>query len=285
VSNAVTLTGADTNDLITIANHGLTTDDAVVFRSLSTEGDAVFNIDTTYYVIAANLTASAFALATAASGSAVDIPVAAIDDGTDAFSNALFRVHSNVAIGNGAVRATGPSGTASVAWNDSTTTSGADTVSVVHSAVAGGSAQKTTYRTITPVAATLLGGAGGTAADWTESAGADANHITVTPLVWDNANNTIVIQALHGAVAVGIQPVEYLLYAYDDNDIFYLQEGAVATSMAGFEGVYIISGSGLYGLLGHQADGTLGALFTLGDIQHIDYEVLAANVSVFNLGT
>ena len=56
--------------------------------------------------------------------------------------------------------------------------------------------------------------------------------------------------------------------------------------MAGFEGAYVAGGaSSLYGLLGHQADGTAGAAFTLGDIQHIDYEVLPGNVSVFNLGS
>jgi hypothetical protein len=285
VSCAVSLDGANANDLITIANHGLTTGDAVVFRALSTEGDAVFNIDTTYYVIAANLSASAFALSATSGGGAIAIGGDDIDDGADAYSNNLFRVHPNATIGNGAARTTGPNGTASVAWNDSTTTSGADTVSIWKSAAAAGQAQKTTYRTITPVVGTTFGGAGGTAIDWTESAGADGNHITATPLIWDNANNTIVTQVLHGAVTLGIQSVEYMLYAYDDNDIFFLQEGGKATTMAGFEGAYVAGGGGLYGLNGHLADGTGGAAFTLGDLQHIDYEVLPGNVSVFNLGT
>jgi len=286
VSCAVTLTGANANDLITIANHGLTTGDAVVFRALSTEGDAVYNVDTTYYVIAANLTASAFALSATSGGGAIAIDANAIDDGADAYSNALFRVHPNSTIGNGASRTTGPNGTASVAWNDSTTTSGADTVSIWHSGVAAGQAQKATYRTITPVVGTTLGNGGSTAIDWTENANAGAGYVAATPLIWDNANNTLVVQILHGAVSVGIQSVEYLKYAYDSNDIFYKAEGATATTMAGFEGAYVAGGANsLYGLNGHLADGAGGVAFTLGDIQHIDYEVLPGNVSVFNLGS
>jgi hypothetical protein len=286
VSCAVSLDGANAADLITIAAHGLTTGDAVVFRALSTEGNAVFNIDTTYYVIAAGITTSAFALSATADGGAIAIGADDIDDGSDAYSNSLFRVHPNATVGNGAARTTGPSGTASVAWNDSTTTSGADTVSVWTSASAAGTAQKTTYRTTTPVIGTTLGNAK-TAIDWTESTGADAAHVTALPLIWDNANNTIVIQVLHGAVpATGPQPVEYLLYAYDSNDIFFNSEGATATSMAGFEGYYIAGGaSGVYGLNGHLADGTGGAVFDAGDMFHIDYEVLPGNVSVFNLGS
>ena len=55
--------------------------------------------------------------------------------------------------------------------------------------------------------------------------------------------------------------------------------------MAGFEGAYIAGGSGVYGLNGHLADGTGGVAFTAGDMQHIDYEVLPGNVSVWNLGS
>ncbi len=286
VSCAVTLTGANANDVITIANHGLTTNDQVVFRALSTEGDAVYDVDTTYYVIAANITTGNFALSATEGGGAIAIGADNIDDGADAYSNALFRVHPNATIGNGAARTTGPSGTASVAWNDSTTTSGADTVSIWHSGVAAGNAEKTTYRTITPVVGTTLGGAGSTAIDWTEDLNVGADYVAATPLVWDDANNTIVTQILHGAVpATGPQPVEYLLYAYDSEDVFFNLQGATATTMAGFEGAYIAGGNGAYGLNGHLADGTGGAAFTLGDMYHIDYEVLPGNVSVFNLGS
>jgi len=261
----------------------------VVFRALSAEALADgFALNTIYYVQSGGLTASAFALGTAAGSGTVTISNADIDDGTDAYSNALFRVHPNASIGKGASRSTGPSGTASVAWNDSTTTSGADTVSVWAAATALGNAQATTYRTITPVIGTTLGTAGAaTAIDWLEVAGASTSHVTATPKVWDNANNTLVIEVLHGVVpSTGPQPVEYLLYAYDSNDIFYKAEGVTATTMAGFEGAYVAGGSAsVYGLLGHQADGTLGLLFSLGDIQHIDYEVLPGNVSVFNLGS
>ena len=104
--------------------------------------------------------------------------------------------------------------------------------------------------------------------------------------VWDDANNQLIIEILHGAVSQGvIQAKEYIRYSYDDNDVFYLQQGGKGTTLAGFEGAYIAGGGGLYGLKGHQADGTLGLLFTLGDMQHIDYEAIPSNVSVFNLGT
>ena len=271
-------------DLYKVNAHGLVVGDSVIFRgTLSTEMDAQFDKDVQYFVKTA--TAHTFQLATvSATGTTVNISGAAATPVDDCAALAvdcdLYRYHASATVD----RTTGPDGTASVAWNDSATTSGADTVSAYSSTTV--QSEKTSYRTITPVVTTVLSD-DQTAIDITQEGtpGAVAGSVLLTPLVWDNANNTIVIQALHGAVAVGIQAVEYLLYAYDDNDIFYLQEGAVATSMAGFEGAYIISGGGLYGLLGHQADGTLGALFTLGDIQHIDYEVLAANVSVFNLGS
>jgi len=119
--------------------------------------------------------------------------------------------------------------------------------------------------------------------------------VLMTPLIWDNANNTIVIQVNHGVSNAAVvnntylaplQSVEYLLYAYDSNDAFYKAEGATATTMAGFEGAYVAGGaSSLYGLLGHQADGTGGVAFSAGDIQHIDYEALPGNVSVFHLGS
>jgi len=64
-----------------------------------------------------------------------------------------------------------------------------------------------------------------------------------------------------------------------------LQQDAKGSSLAGFEGAAVAGGGGLYGLAGHRADGTLGLLFTLGDMYHIDYEPIASNVSVFSLGT
>ena len=146
------------------------------------------------------------------------------------------------------------------------------------------------------VVGTVIGG-DQTAIEVTEESvgGAVVGSVLITPLIWDNANNTLVVQVNHGVSnpAVGanthlpaLQSVEYLKYSYDSADIFYKAEGATATTMAGFEGAYVAGGAdSLYGLLGHQADGTAGVAFSAGDIQHIDYEVLPGNVSVFNLGS
>ena len=91
----------------------------------------------------------------------------------------------------------------------------------------------------------------------------------------------LVLEMLHGAVSQGvIQATEYIRYTYDDNDAFFLTQGTTASSLAGFEGAYVAGGSGVYGLKGHQADGTAGVLFSAGDIQHIDYEPIASNTQI-----
>ncbi|SVE52056.1 uncharacterized protein METZ01_LOCUS504910, partial [marine metagenome] len=229
--------------------------------------DLVFDVDTVYYVIAANLAANTFALATAAGGSAIAIGAELINDCSAATCD-LFRAPASYTASR---TTTGGVGTASVSWSDVTSTSSAETVTVYKDATH--EATSTAYRHIAPAAATTLGGAGATALDWTESTGADGNHITSTPKVWDNANNMLVLEILHGAVTQGVlQATEYIRYSYDDNDVFYLQQGAKGSSLAGFEGAGVAGGGGLYGLAGHQADGALGLLFTLGDMYHIDYE-------------
>jgi hypothetical protein len=279
-------------DLYLVEAHGLVVGDSVIFRgALSTEMDAQFDKDTVYYVKTA--TAHTFQLATvSATGTTVNISGNAATPVDDCAANAtdcdLYKNHASAT----ADRTTGPNGTASVAWNDSATTSGADVVSAYSSTTV--QSQKTSYRTITPVVGTTISD-DQTAIDITEESvgGAVAGSVLMTPLIWDNANNTIVIQVNHGvsnaAVAANthtpaLQSVEYLLYASDSNDAFFNAEGATGTSMAGFEGAYIAGGSGAYGLLGHQADGTGGVAFSAGDMQHIDYEVLPDNVSVFHLG-
>jgi len=280
-------------DLYLVPAHGLVVGDSVVFRgALSTEFDATFDKDTRYYVKTA--TAHSFSLATvSATGTTVNISGNAatpIDDcATSATDCDLYMYHASAT----SDRTTGPNGSASVAWNDSATTSAADVVSAYSSTTV--QSQKTSYRTITPVVGTTISD-DQTAIDITEESvgGLVAGSVLMTPLIWDDANNTLVIQVNHGvsnaAVAANthtpaLQSVEYLLYAYDSNDVFFNAEGATATSMAGFEGAYIAGGNGAYGLLGHQADGTGGAAFSAGDMQHIDYEVLPGNVSVFNLGS
>ena len=281
ITAAATPTGADTNDLITIANHGLSAGDPVIFRgTLSTKMDAAYDTNTVYYVIAANIGANVFALSATSGGGAVNIP-ADVDDCGGSAACDLFRAPANYTASR---TTTGGVGTASVSWSDTASTSSAETVTVYKDAT--NEATSTTYRHIAPASTTALGNGGGTAVDWTESAGAGAGHITATPVVWDDANNELILEILHGAVTQGvIQAVEYIRYSYDDNDVFYLQQGGKGTTLAGFEGAYVAGGGGLYGLKGHQADGTAGVFFTLGDMQHIDYEAIASNVSVFNLGT
>jgi hypothetical protein len=282
-----------TCDIYKVDAHGLVVGDSVIFRgTLSTEMDAQFDKDVQYFVKTA--TAHTFQLATvSATGTTVNISGSAANSVDDCAALAvdcdLYRYHGSATVD----RTTGPDGTASVAWNDSATTSGADTVSAYSSTTV--QSEKTSYRTITPVVTTVLSD-DQTAIDITQEGtpGAVAGSVLLTPLVWDNANNTIVVQVNHGVsnstIAANthlpaLQSVEYLKYAYDSNDVFYLKEGATGSSMAGFEGAYIISGVGAYGLLGHQADGVAGALFSAGDMFHIDYEVLPANVSVFSLGS
>jgi hypothetical protein len=281
VTGAVTPSGAALNDLITIANHGLSAGDPVIFRgSLSTKFDAVFDVDTVYYVISANIGANVFALSATSGGGALTIGEAL----NDCVSYALCDLFRAPASYTAARTTTGGVGTASVSWSDVTSTSSAEVVTVYKDATH--EATSTTYRHIAPAATTTLGNGGGTALDWTESTGANAGHITSTPVVWDDASNMLVLEMLHGAVSQGvIQATEYIRYTYDDNDAFFLTQGTTGSSLAGFEGAYVAGGSGVYGLKGHQADGAAGLLFTLGDMQHIDYEPIASNVSVFNLGT
>jgi len=84
----------------------------------------------------------------------------------------------------------------------------------------------------------------------------------------------------------------YVQYSYDAADVFYLtSSGGVSTtptSMAGFEGTYYQSSSGAYGLQGHKADTTAGNVpglaWTAGDIDAVDYEALAGNISIFKAG-
>jgi hypothetical protein len=84
----------------------------------------------------------------------------------------------------------------------------------------------------------------------------------------------------------------YTQYSYDAADVFYLTSaGGVSTtpsSMAGFEGVYYQTNSGAYGLQGHKADTASGNIpglsWTAGDIDAVDYEALAGNISIFKSG-
>ena len=84
----------------------------------------------------------------------------------------------------------------------------------------------------------------------------------------------------------------YVQYTWDSADHFYLKSSGggstTPTTEAGFEGSYIASGGGAYGLEGHRADTSStnlpGSSYTLGDLDDVAYQALAANISVFKLG-
>ena len=122
-----------------------------------------------------------------------------------------------------------------------------------------------------------------TAVAWVEDAGNDASQLSATPLVWDNANNTLLVRVDHGinnlllsasVHTLDVRKTDYLLYTYDAGDQFNLTEGSTTTTLAGFE----------LQLTAHLNAATAGA-FAAGDIAAITYQALAANTSVFSLGT
>jgi hypothetical protein len=297
--NAIAI-GADIDDIaggntVTkhVVAHALTGTDSVVFRSASADliNTDKIAVDTTYYVKSdGTLNAAQFQLSAAsATGAAVNWG-AAVDD----CAAATCQMYARHEVAGHATRTTtGGVGTASVSWSATGSGSLEDVMTVWKDAT--NEATSTALRHIAPVVTTTLGGAGATAVDWTEAATPGANMVMAWPREWDDANNTLIVGLMHGVMrekganafgdATGTTPAELIRYTYDANDIFFLTEGAIATSLAGFEGAYVAGGSGVYGLKGHQADGTAGLLLSVGDIQHIDYEPIASNVSVFNLGT
>jgi len=284
-ANADDTASTGNNDIYTCVKTGLSIGDAVVMRgALSSEMDTSFDKDTVYYVVdaGADVDDYTFKLSATSGGGAVN--TAAVSNCTAATCD-MFRAHPTF----GAVTrtTTGGVGTASVSWSDVTSTAFEDEVTVYKDTT--NEATSTALRHIAPAATTTLGGAGDTALDWSESAGAGANQIICMPRHWADADNMLVVGCIHGAVpaagVAGNQAATLIRYSYDENDIFFLTEGTTASSLAGFEGAYVAGGSGVYGLKGHQADGPAGVLFSAGDIQHIDYEPIASNVSVFNLGS
>ena len=205
-----------------------------------------------------------------------------------------------------ASRTTGYDGTASVAWNDSTTTSGVDLAGATATLYPGaaGNAQGTAavvtaangapgYRWVAPSATALVAGQTINTMSWIETTndgGApDANgEIKGTPLVVDTANNTMIadLSYYNGSAAVST----YTQYNWDDNDYFFILSskglGGTATSEAGFEGAYTAS-SATPGLENHRADAGSaipGMGYTAGDLDGVSYQALPGNVSAFMLG-
>ncbi len=205
-----------------------------------------------------------------------------------------------------ASRTTGYDGTASVAWNDSTTTSGVDLAGATASLYPGaaGNAQGTAaivtatngapgYRWVAPSATALVVGQTMNTMSWIETtndggAPDGAGEMKGTPLVVDTANNTMIadISYYNGSAAVST----YTQYNWDDNDYFFINSNkglaGAATSMAGFEGAYTAS-SATPGLENHRADAGSaipGMGYTAGDLDGVSYQPLSGNVSAFMLG-
>jgi hypothetical protein len=240
--------------------------------------DDTFTANTRYYVSSTGLTAQEFGLnPTSNATAAINIETAESDDCTLTTCE-MFIYHPSAT----ADRTIGPDGTASVAWNDTTSTNGADTVSVYKSTTK--EAAKTAYRYNAAVVGTTINNAD-TAIAWAEDVDAnDASYVDAQPVIWDNANNTLLVKLNHGiansavaaathTAATHVRSVDYVLYSYDDNDQFFLTNGSAATTLAGFE----------LQLTTDLARATIGA-FAVGDLFSVTYEALAGNVSIFKLG-
>jgi hypothetical protein len=225
-------------------------------------------------------------------------------------------IESNLALAHPifgcASRTVSPAGTASIAWNDTTTTSGADIVGWSYSggrAMAANNAQavaatltgtKTAYRWVAPSATVVTGGAQATAAFAEVMVGGSgsvvdhADDIQATPVEVDYVNNTMVVQIEFGIVVAlgtaargGNLPLTvFTSYSWDDSDYYYLNSAlgvtTTASTMAGFEGAYV-AGVATYGLQGALATGN-GLSYAAGTLDGVSYQALAANTSIFKLG-
>ncbi len=188
-------------------------------------------------------------------------------------------------------RTVGPDGTANIAWNDVTTTSGYSEVGGHAGDTIAATAHKTSYRYVAPDAVDVE--AGNTTTVWTTNALNDLvdadGDVGAQIISWDDANNTLLVRLDATGVTCSLFALladigcAYTVtqYSYDDNDQFNLTADATAaaTSLAGFE----------LALTGHSnaADGVGGAVggFARGDLHAVTYQALAGNVSIFSLGS
>ena len=261
--------------------HSLTGTESLVFRTASSELDDTYTVGTRYYVSTAGLTAFEFGLNVTSNATAVMDVVTTPSDDCTLTTCEMFIYHPSAT----ADRTIGPDGTASVAWNDTTSTNGTDIVSVYKSTTK--EAAKTAYRYNAAVVGTTINNAD-TAIAWAEDVDAnDASYVDALPVIWDNANNTLLVKLNHGiansavaaathTAATHVRSVDYVLYSYDANDQFFLlgDGSAATTTMTGFETQ----------LTTHLAAATAGA-FAVGDLFSVSYQALAGNVSIFKLGT
>jgi len=294
----------DAFDLASNKSAAWPTTTAVCFTSLLggtlavDDGSTALAVGTVYYISTISAADPAVTTISRTSGGAI-----LSLDGTPAVTNTMAKAHATMGC---AARSTGPAGTASVAWNDTATTSENDSVmstALIQAvgndslAAAAASTETTTggtaYRYNTPDAVAFSATTTSTPSAWSEAIAAgtelpDVNgEISGRPVVVDTVNNTIVAEITFDAAVT----TEYFLYSYDANDYFYLGSaenvGGTATTEAGFEGTFV-SGAASKGLLSHKADadGQNGAAnaWARGDIDHITYQSVEGNVSVFKLG-
>ena len=283
-ANAVDDCAAATCRLYQVEPHSLEGTESIVFRTAATEVDDTFTANTRYYVAAAGLTSFEFGLNTTANADAkMDIGTTPADNCTLTTCEA-YLWHA----GSGSpARSIGPDGTASVAWNDTTSTSGLDSLSVYVSTTK--EAAKSSYRYIAPVVGTTLADSH-TATTWVEDEGNDAGQLIATPLIHDAAGNTLLVSIAHGrnnltetagpnVHTIATHGTEYLQYSYDDNDQFMTTADATsaAATMAEFEAALAACK-----VVGDVA----GVSFSAADIYGVTaYQALAGNVSTFKLGT
>jgi hypothetical protein len=149
--------------------------------------------------------------------------------GTPAVTNFIAKAHPTLGC---ASRTFGPAGTASVAWNDTATTSLLDQVYVRTSVgeSATGEAGTTSIRHIA-ASSTALGTGMTNTATWTEvntqGTGADETaDVTVTPMIVDTVNNTILAKVNYGQggvdrfiedIAAASNVIEVDLLVYNGN--------------------------------------------------------------------
>jgi hypothetical protein len=210
--------------------------------------------------------------------------------GNSAITDFLATAHPTLGC---AARAYDPTGTASVAWNDSGTTSTLDQVYVRTSIGESGAAEAgtTSIRWIAASTTELNSDAPvASTAAWTEvnaDESCDASdEICGTPMIVDTVGNTMVAAIVYDSAAgAGVTvSTTYTTYAWDSNDYYYLNDGALATTEAGFEGSYYAGATaGTKGLLNHFADMS-GTGYTKADLAGVTYQAIAGNTSVFKLG-
>jgi len=214
--------------------------------------------------------------------------------GASAVTDQIALAHPTMGCGT---RSVGPAGTASIAWNDTASTATLDQIYATTSQGESAAAESgtTSIRWIIPSTVVLANSQ--TSAAWVEGDnGSDgvanhANDIIGKPLEVDLTNNSMIVEIAYGSTT----PVSktYTKYVWDSADHFYLKSSAgvsiTPTTEAGFEGSYVGSGSGAYGLEGHRADTSStnvpGSSWTAGDLDAVSYQALAANISVFKLGS